>query len=298
MTFRRFHSVALSMTLLSATASGCITVSPPTFSLDSLKKSKASRLAYEEPVEEVPQIENPTQVKLAYARLMEDVGQFVEARRHYGEISKEQPKNVDALLGLARLDMLVGEYEAAEVALKKAVKLAPDSPAAQSALGALYANQGDWSRAVDPLTKAMLAAPQDSHHRFQLAVALTRCGDVDSAMPHFIRSVGDAEAHYNVGLILYETGRVDEAERHFQIAVAKKPELTQARTWLTHLRPDATANGSASVIAADAAAPAASAVKTAGHSAATPPSRSIPAPRQPSPQQLEQMRNQQSSAGR
>ena len=45
-----------------------------------------------------------TELSLAYARWMEDVGNLVEARRHYTDVTESKPKNIEAILGLARID--------------------------------------------------------------------------------------------------------------------------------------------------------------------------------------------------
>lgn len=295
----RFLRALVSIALFSAMASGCVTVQAPALSMESLFKPKVDKARFEEAVEEVLQEpQHPTQLKLAYAKWMEDVGQFVEARRHYTEIHRNEPENVDAILGLARINLVSGDAESAESTLKKAVKLAPDSPAAQSALGEFYASQGRWDEAVDPLSKAMLAAPHESSYRYQLAVALVHVGDIDSALPHFIRTVGDAEAHYNVGLVLNQEGHVEEARRHFEMALTKKPELSQAQHWLAYLRQQA---GERSTVPdAGTTTRDAPAIVPAGHSTAKPSGQSastIPAPRQLTAQQSEQFRNQQPHPG-
>lgn len=287
-------------------SSGCITISPGAapLSLKSLARPQVQHASHEEKVEEAPKDpKNPARLKLAYARLMEDSGELTEARRQYAAVTELQPKNVDALLGLARLDQMSGNVEAAEQGFKAAVKLAPDSATTQYSLGQFYGSQKRWSEASDALTKAMLADPNEPQYRYALAVSLARQGDIDSALPHFIRTIGDAEAHYNVGLILQEQGKLDEAERQFAIAVAKKPDLAEAQSWLTHLRQQRGARPPVAVEAVDAdptwVLPAGH--STSGTAAAAPRNDGsgaiLPPPRQLSVQQLEQLRNQQPVAG-
>jgi hypothetical protein len=55
-------------------------------------------------------------------------------------------------------------------------------------------------------------------------------------MPHFIKCIGEPEAHYNLAYIMYQQGRVDVAERHLVECLDKKPKLKQAQTLLTELR--------------------------------------------------------------
>jgi len=218
-------------------SSGCITVSSPTFSKNAGKKSKIQQVSYENTIPETPgDPKNPEQLKLAYARWMEEIHDVVEARKHYSAVAEVEPKNVAAILGLARLDQVTGQYAEAEQKFKRAIKMSPDSPIAQYSLGQFYASQQRWDESKEPLTAAMLADPENVTYRFQLAVAFVHTDDISSALPHFIRTVGDAEGHYNVGLILLEEERYDEAEKHFLLAVTKNPELKQAQQRLVKLR--------------------------------------------------------------
>jgi len=226
--------------VLGLMSSGCITVAPnstPSLTWKSLTKPKVQQASFERAEEEAPGApKNPARLKLTYGQLMEENGQYVEARKNYSAVVELQPKNIEAILGLARLDQISGDMEQAEQGFRRALKLDPNSAVAQYNLGQFYSSQKRWKEASEYLTKAMLAEPDQSEYRYALAVALVHTGDVDSALPHFIRTIGDAEAHYNVGLILQENGNWSEAERQFALAVVKKPEFPAAQNWLAHLR--------------------------------------------------------------
>lgn len=197
----------------------------------------AARRAREAEEADAPRdIGDPTELSLMYARWREDVKDLPEARKHYGKVAEQNPKNIDAVLGLARIDLASGMTYEAEQGFLTALKLDPNSAAALHSLGQFYGSQERWREAVDMLNKAMLAAPAERQYRYDLAVALVRAGDIHGAMPHFIRTVGDAEAHYNVGLILHEEGRLEEAEQQLLLAVTKKPELHEAQIWLDEIR--------------------------------------------------------------
>ncbi|WP_437191877.1 tetratricopeptide repeat protein [Planctomicrobium sp. SH527] len=231
--------IAIGFVLSSCLASGCVTVSPQGtgFSWKSLSKPKIQQANFEEKLDEVPKSpKNPAKLKLAYGRMMEESGDYVEARKNYEAVIDLQPKNEEAILGIARLHLLNGEVEQAEQGFRRVVKQNPSSAAAQFGLGEFFASQKRWKEASESLTKAMLAEPDQSQYRYALAVALVHCGDVDSALPHFIRTVGDAEAHYNVGMILQQDGKLADAERQFSLAVAKKPDFTAAQEWLAQVQ--------------------------------------------------------------
>lgn len=243
-----------------------------------------------------PRIGDPTELSLAYARWMEDVNNLGDARKHYAEVAEAKPKNIEAILGLARIDLASGMTYEAEQGFQKALRLSPNSPLALHALGQFYASQQRWPEAVDALNKAMLAAPAERQYRYDLAVAMVQSGDIHGAVPHFIRTVGDAEAHYNVGLILQQQGRLADAEQQMLLAVTKKPDLREAQYWLDEIRRQSETHQLAQ-----------SPVQRAAHHYSAPPAQggfpppsaapavSSPAP-QPTaplnPQQQQQMRNQ------
>ena len=177
-----------------------------------------------------------TTVDLAYAQWMEADGNLTKAREHYARVAGERPESIEAILGLARIDMMSGRTHEAEQGFRTALRIDPSSPQALHALGQFYAAQHRWSEAVETLNKAMLAAPTEKTYRHDLAVAMVHTGDVNGALPHFVRTVGDAEAHYNVGLILRETGRLRDAEEQMLLAVTKNPDLHQAQYWLDEIR--------------------------------------------------------------
>jgi tetratricopeptide (TPR) repeat protein len=295
----KFWTTALACVVLAA---GCRTPADSATaskgSLTSIFKARTvSHPVPEDQSEIIPEVKDPTELSLAYARWMEDVGNYVEARRHYGEVAENKPKNLEAALGLARIDQLSGLSHEAEQGFLRAQKLAPDAPEALNALGQFYASEKRWSEAVVQLNKAMLAAPAEKSYRYNLAVAMANNGDIDAALPHFVRTVGDAEAHYNVGLILKDQGRYAEAEQHLLLAVTKKPDLNQAQIWLDEVRREQET--------AVANAPGGSGVHTAALQTGDDPSAEI-APtmgrhsattRNPglSPQQLQQRQNQRAA---
>lgn len=222
------------------TASGCITIAPSAgspLSFRSFLDRGVQQANYEEPVEEAPpDPKDPTRLKLAYARWMEEMGQAAEARQQYSDVAKEEPENVEALLGLARLDLLSGNVAEAERRLQHAMRLAPEKPAVQFGWGQYLAAQKRWQESIGPLRRAMLARPANAGYRQQLAIALVHAGDTEAALPHFTQTVGEAEAHYNVALILKDEGQLEEAERQLVLALAKKPDMEPAQRWLTEIR--------------------------------------------------------------
>ena len=181
-------------------------------------------------------LKDPVALNLAYARWQEQLGQINDARQAYEFVLTDDPKSTDAILGLARLDQLAGRSQHAEAGIQKALKMKPDDPHVLHSAGQFYAAKNDWSKATELLSKAMAADSDNDAYRYSYAVALARSGRIEESVPHFVATVGDASAQYNIGYILYQQGRLAEAEQQLAQAVTKRPELKQAKVVLEQVR--------------------------------------------------------------
>ncbi|MEO1995620.1 MAG: tetratricopeptide repeat protein [Planctomycetaceae bacterium] len=186
-------------------------------------------------------LQHPTRLPLAYAKMQEQLGNLIEARKHYEHVMIEDSKSADAILGLARVDQLSGRTVEAERGFRRALELRPSDPRVLDAVGQFFVAEKRWGEAIQMLNTAMLRNPSEKVYRYHLAVALAKSGDIKGCLPHFEKSVGDAEAHYNVGYILMDQGRLDEAQQQFRIALSKKPNLKEAHVLLQEVMAQLTA---------------------------------------------------------
>ena len=176
------------------------------------------------------------QLMLAHGQFMEQQGQATEARESYEKVLRKDSHSIEAMVGLARLDSLAGRTEDAEKKLKEAERLAPKSPVVQAAYGQFYADRKDYPEALARFQQALRDAPENQSIRTQYAQTLARAGNFDQSLAQFTQAVGEPAAYYNLGLILHEQGRDEEAEEQFVEALTRNPKLTQAQVWLDSLR--------------------------------------------------------------
>ena len=132
-------------------------------------------------------------------------GQLEDARRGYEQVLRNDPKNTDALLGVATIAARLGQSERAqafylqalesdpsdataqaglintrgqadpglsESRLKTALAAQPDSSALHFALGNLYARQARWSEAQQAYFRAYSTEPDNADFIFNMAVSL------------------------------------------------------------------------------------------------------------------------------
>ena len=181
-------------------------------------------------------LKDPGKFYVTHGQLQEKMGDTKSARSSYEVALGENPKSVEAVLGLARLDQVAGRKVEAEKGFQKALAMAPDDPKVRSNIGQFYAAEEKWDQAIVLLSEAVKSTPADKTVRYQLGIAMASAGDYQGAMPHLIRAVGEAEAHYNIGYILRDRGQMQASEQQFLQAVLLKPEFNEAQYWLDEIR--------------------------------------------------------------
>ena len=85
-------------------------------------------------------------------------------------------------------------------------------------------------------SSAVAKAPNNTVYRFDFGEALARSGQVDAAISHFSRTVGEAEAYYNAAYILNEQGKSVRASKYLALALKSRPDLPQAQRLLAEIR--------------------------------------------------------------
>jgi Tfp pilus assembly protein PilF len=234
----RWWQLCLPAATLALLLAGC--------SMPGKKSQQVTTAGYQQLVvdEGPPQkIKDPLSLKLRYARWMEEVENYDEAQANYQVVLQERPEDIDAILGLARVDQAAGRLQPAEDGFRKALSLQPNSAVAKNAFGQYYVARGRIADALPLLSDAMMGDPANKVYRFHFAVALARTGDTAAALPHFVQAVGEPTAHYNIGMILKSQGQYAQAEEHLLLAVKKKPDFDGAKQALTQLRKQTRAAG-------------------------------------------------------
>lgn len=223
---------------------------------------------------------------LAWSKLKEEEGKLTDARTGYEKVLAEEPNNVEAVLGMSRMNVKAQRMVEAEQGFTQAMKLSPKSPAVLSEVGQFYAQQQRWEKAIPLLQEAQRIEPHEKSHQFTLAVTLTKAGRISEALPHFTDAVGEAAAHYNVGRLLVESGKNTQAEEQFTLALAKDPALSDAQFFLDEIRAGGkTAPAAAPIVAQPkpqrSATQQVSGTATSGRQIVTPAASQVPSGRQP-----------------
>ena len=197
------------------------------------------------------------------------VGRIEEAQTEYETALRLRPEYPEARANLGRLRD--AQASAADPLLaahiyQEAVRLNPDSAAAHSGLGMALAGQGEWTEAIQELTRAVQSRPDSAEALNNLGAALASSGDLDGAIEQFtaaarlqpdsvdarvnlatallssdrpaaalapleeaVRLAPDnGRAHILLGVSLAQLGRLEEARDHFEEALRIDPTDSEA----------------------------------------------------------------------
>jgi putative PEP-CTERM system TPR-repeat lipoprotein len=119
-------------------------------------------------------------VRLYAADVSLKSGKYQNAIEHYEWLQQKQPDNVLVLNNLAWAYQQVRDTRALETA-ERAYKLKPDSAAVADTLGWMLVEQGNTTRGLELLQKAVAAAPDAHEIRYHLAQAWLKAGDQSKA---------------------------------------------------------------------------------------------------------------------
>lgn len=183
---------------------------------------------------------HPEKTLLAWARYQEDIGEYAEARKMYRELQIAYPKNKEAWLGMARIELATGRTQQAHEILAKLVHDDPENVEVRLALGRMYAEQEKWDDALAAFEEACELSPDDQNCRYELGVAFAQAGNYDQALSNLTYAVGEPAAHYNIGYLLYEKGRNEDAAEWFRNALDRHPDnqtALKSRAMLAKLDP-------------------------------------------------------------
>jgi tetratricopeptide (TPR) repeat protein len=209
-----------------------------------------------------------SQVRLA--ALLERKDEFTGARELYEKVAQGTPQAVAPLLDLARVSFKQRDYEGAlgylthardlepgnagihffigvtcyelrlpleaDKALKEALKIAPDNPSYNYAMGAAQLQWSERGRAVPYLRKFVAARPEDPRGHLALGAAYFFSGEyaqADSELNEAAKARQTrAGAEYLLGRVAGEQNRLSDAAVHFRNSLQADSRMSGAHAEL------------------------------------------------------------------
>ena len=136
---------------------------------------------------------------------------YDEAIAKFNEVLVKVPKCVECQTNIAAVYMRKKEYDQAEAAYKKALEINPSSAEAYMGLANVYNAQKKFDQAAEAGAQAQ---------KLLSAAGGATGGGVS------------ASATFNQGVIAWNAGKIPEAQKLFEQAVAADPKMADAHYWL------------------------------------------------------------------
>lgn len=175
------------------------------------------------------------QVFVTSARLLEHQGDSAEAAAQYRKALEIAPEDRSALIGYARLEHRLGNLQEAVQLYGRAIDNAPNDAVALNDLGLCLARMGRIDESISTLARAVQAQPASPRYRNNISSLLVEVGRIDEALANLQPVHGLAKAHYNVGYLLKQRGKNQQAMQQFAMAIQVDPTLEEAQAMLTQL---------------------------------------------------------------
>ncbi len=156
-----------------------------------------------------------------------DEGMVKRAIEQYKIITEKDPKDVDSLVMMGRLDRVLENSVDAEAAFKKVLAIDPDNEDAVTGLASVYADRGDAkgsSALLEKLTKKnpsprsylALATNYETMHEYGLAAdAYAKAIELDPSHVEWNQALAQDQA---------QAGRFDDALKTYQVLAESAPQ--------------------------------------------------------------------------
>ncbi|RIK78963.1 MAG: hypothetical protein DCC68_14005 [Planctomycetota bacterium] len=177
---------------------------------------------------------------VAAAKIHETKGDYAAAAAQYERALAVDGNDLASLLGYGHLLDRQRKFTEATLYYERATKAHPNSAAAWNDLGLCYSRRSATDRAM--LDKSLVALrravelnPEKKLYRNNIAAVLVEAGRDGEALQHLMTAHDPATAHYNMGYLSNQQGRVDAARHYFTEALRLNPQMQAARGFLEQL---------------------------------------------------------------
>jgi tetratricopeptide (TPR) repeat protein len=143
-----------------------------------------------------------------------------------------QPENAALAYEFGAVCLRIGLFAEARKAMGEALRLDPDNPDYNLGMGTVVSFSADPSQSLPYLTRYHALHPRDPQGVLALGAASYRAKDYDAASQWLRKAVASpgtaAEAHFYLGRIARQEGRIDEAISELNDSLAAQPDQADA----------------------------------------------------------------------
>lgn len=171
---------------------------------------------------------------LSMARLMERQAKYDEAQKLYQKSLDRDPKNPTAWHRMGCLAVRRGDHKEALVYFARAAQFGTESVELLNDIGYALYLQNELVPAEEKLRQALKQNPQYAEARNNLGLVLAEQKRFDEALAEFRKAGDEASAHSNLAFVQTKVGALDEAEKNYHRALELNPKQAQAGQALVH----------------------------------------------------------------
>jgi tetratricopeptide (TPR) repeat protein len=180
------------------------------------------------------------QAKFGEGVALKSAGKYDEAIAKFTEILTDVPKCPECYTNIAAAYVDKKEYDKAEESFKKALEINPDFVDAYNGLATMYNSQQKFKEAQEMSAEAVkrsAAAPGggggNAEALYNQGVIAWNAKDVPKAQEHFTAALAAdpkyAEAHFMLGKVFLNTGKLPEAAKEFETYTKVAPNGPNAK---------------------------------------------------------------------
>jgi Flp pilus assembly protein TadD len=168
----------------------------------------------------------------AHGHLLERQGQFERAAVQYRKAIALRPDFLSARNRLGITLNKLGRHAEASDQFKQAIANQPQLAYLHNNLGFSLYLENKPAEAEAALEQALNLKPDFPRAHLNYALVLARLGHFDDAFSQLMEVGSEADARFNMGILLTEAGKYADAARYLESALALKPDLDAARQQL------------------------------------------------------------------
>jgi len=175
-------------------------------------------------------------VQFSLARSLEQQGDSAQAMEAYREVTRNDPRHPLANWRMAVLHDRQANFAKSESLYRLALKADPKSAEIHCDFGYSLYLQKRWAEAEDHLRRSVALQTEHRRAHSNLGLLLAQTERLDEALVEFRRAgCPDAEAHANLAFVLTLNHRWDAARWQYELALAADPNCAAARAGLESL---------------------------------------------------------------
>jgi len=155
---------------------------------------------------------------------------LIDSVRHrYQRAIQKDPKNKDAMLGLAMLYAKTGDKERAVFTFNAAIKHYPKDHQLSHAMATMLVRFEDYAAATEACNYALKIDPENRTYAKTLGFCQAQLGQWDASLATLGRVMPPPQARYFIGRIMLDRNMIEDGKQQIQEALRLDPQYAVAQ---------------------------------------------------------------------